>query len=90
MTQTRTLLAAFAALALGATPAFAQSDTVTTQTPPAPNAQSFTPQPQASVPAGAATVTVWHPRLRGRNNELVMRLPLPAAGLSRRVQLPLR
>ena len=55
MTQTRTLLAAFAALALGATPAFAQSDTVTTQTPPAPNAQSFTPQPQASVPAGAAT-----------------------------------
>lgn len=55
MTQTRTLLAAFAALALGAAPAFARNDTVTTQTPPAPNAQSYTPQPQASLPAGAAT-----------------------------------
>lgn len=55
MTETRTLLAAAFALVLGAAPAFARNDTVTTQTPPAPNAQSFTPQPQASVPAGAAT-----------------------------------
>ena len=44
-------------LCLLAAPALAQNDTVTTQTPPAPNAQSFTPQPGVSVPAGSATAT---------------------------------
>ena len=40
-----------------AAPALAQNDTVTTQTPPSPNAQSFTPQPGVSLPAGSATAT---------------------------------
>ena len=41
------------ALALSAAPAFAQ--TGATQSPPAPNASSFAPQPVDSVPAGGLT-----------------------------------
>ena len=48
-----TLLAAAAAIALSTAPAFAQS-AITTQTPPNPNAQSYTPQSSVSLPAGAA------------------------------------
>ena len=49
-----TLLAAAAAIALSTAPAFAES-AITTQTPPTPNAQSYTPQSSVSLPAGAAT-----------------------------------
>lgn len=44
-------------LCLFAAPAPARNDTATTQTPPAPDAQSFTPQPGVGVPAGSATAT---------------------------------
>lgn len=52
-----TLLAAAAAIALSTAPAFAQS-AITTQTPPNPNAQSYTPQSSVSLPASAATAVV--------------------------------
>lgn len=52
-----TLLAAAAAFALSTAPAFAQS-AITTQTPPNPNAQSYTPQSSVSLPASAATAVV--------------------------------
>ena len=51
-----TLLAAVAAIALSTAPAFAES-AITTQTPPTPDAQSFTPQPGLGVPPGSATAT---------------------------------
>lgn len=47
-------------LCLAIAPALAQP-TITTQTPPAPNAQSFTPQPSVSVPAGSATAVTPRP-----------------------------
>lgn len=49
-----TLLAVAAAIALSTAPAFAE-DAITTQTPPTPNAQSYTPQSSGSLPAGAST-----------------------------------
>lgn len=49
------LLMSAGLLCLAAAPALAQNDTITTQTPPAPNAQSFTPAPGVSVPGGSAT-----------------------------------
>lgn len=55
------LLMSAGLLCLAAVPALAQmsqSPTITTQTPPSPNAQSFTPSPGVSVPAGAATGVV--------------------------------
>ncbi len=45
----------------------------------------------AGLPAGAATVTVWHPNLRGKDNELVMQVPVTASGsVDRLVKLNLR
>ena len=45
----------------------------------------------AALPAGAATVTVWHPNLRGKDNELVMQVPVTASGsVDRLVKLNLR
>ena len=41
--------------AVAAAPAFAQGSTVTTTTPPAPNASSYTYQSGNSLPAGTAT-----------------------------------
>lgn len=43
------------------------------------------------LPPGPATLILWHPRLRGRDNEVVMRISVPAIGdLTRRIPLPLR
>lgn len=43
------------------------------------------------LPAGAATLVLWHPRLRGRDNEVVMRIAVPANGsLAKQIALPLR
>jgi plastocyanin len=36
-----------------------------------------------NLPAGPVVVRVWHPYLRGANNEVVRRMVLPAAGLAR-------
>ncbi len=45
----------------------------------------------AGLPAGAATVTVWHPSLRGKDNELVMQVPVTASdSVDRLVKLNLR
>lgn len=45
----------------------------------------------ASLPAGAARVTVWHPSLRGKDNELLLNVPMTAAGtVSRTAMLALR
>ena len=45
----------------------------------------------AALPAGAATVTVWHPNLRGKDNELVMQVPVTASGsVDRLVKLNMR
>jgi hypothetical protein len=45
----------------------------------------------AGIPAGNATVTIWHPRLRGKDNESVQRVPFAASGTaSKRVDLDLR
>lgn len=35
------------------------------------------------LPAGAGTVTVWHPFLRGRNNEMAQSLSIPGQGAAR-------
>lgn len=41
--------------------------------------------------AGVARVTIWHPRLKTRDNELMLTLPVPARGsLDKIVQLDLR
>ena len=55
------LLMSAGLLCLAAAPALAQNATITTQTPPAPNAQSFTPAPGVSVPSGSATATTPRP-----------------------------
>ena len=58
---------AWSALALGvallvaAAPALSQGTTVTTMTPPAPNASSYTYQSENSLPAGTATSTYSRP-----------------------------
>ncbi|MCH4894635.1 MULTISPECIES: plastocyanin/azurin family domain protein [unclassified Sphingomonas] len=45
----------------------------------------------AAVPAGPARVTVWHPRSRARDNEIVQTMVFAATGqLARQVQLQLR
>lgn len=45
----------------------------------------------AGLPAGQATVTVWHPTLRGKDNELILRLRFPASGTTtKRLDLDLR
>jgi plastocyanin len=44
-----------------------------------------------NVPGGFARVTVWHPKLRGKDNEMVVSVPLTAAGtVSRSFKLALR
>ncbi|TKD53285.1 cupredoxin domain-containing protein [Sphingomonas baiyangensis] len=41
--------------------------------------------------SGAATVTIWHPRMKAKDNQVTMRVPLDATGtVSRRVALALR
>lgn len=43
------------------------------------------------LPAGNAVVTIWHPRLRGKDNEMVIQLPMGSTGtLSRSITLGLR
>ncbi len=43
------------------------------------------------LPAGGAAVTIWHPGLRAKDNEMVTQLPLPASGVvSRSITLSLR
>ncbi|MBC7985413.1 MAG: methylamine utilization protein [Sphingomonadaceae bacterium] len=45
----------------------------------------------ASVPGGAARVTIWHPRLRGRESESVYNVTIPATGtFARQVTLETR
>lgn len=44
----------------------------------------------AGAPAGAGTVTVWHPHAKGKGGELRETVSLPAAGLSRAITLPLK
>lgn len=45
----------------------------------------------AAVTAGNATITVWHPRLRGKDNEVSFALVVPAQGdLAKRIQVVLR
>ncbi|GAA0738247.1 hypothetical protein GCM10009106_26210 [Sphingomonas japonica] len=45
----------------------------------------------AAIPAGPATVTVWHPRLRARGNEMTWTVPISATGdASRQATLQLR
>lgn len=42
----------------------------------------------AGVPAGPATIRVWHPNARAKNNEFVAPLPIPASGdVSRAIAL---
>ena len=43
--------------ALAASPAFAEGDTATTMTPPAPNAANSVPQPESSLPESSETST---------------------------------
>ena len=47
--------------AVAAAPAFSQGSTVTTTTPPSPNASSYTYQSENSLPAGTATSTFIRP-----------------------------
>lgn len=47
--------------AVAAAPAFSQGSTVTTTTPPSPNASSYTYQSENSLPAGTATSTYSRP-----------------------------
>ena len=43
------------------------------------------------VSGGAATLTVWHPRLRGKANEVSFQLTIPASGrLAKRIDLPIK
>jgi hypothetical protein len=43
------------------------------------------------VTGGGATITVWHPRLRGKDNEVSFPLDIPAQGnLAKRIQVVLR
>ncbi|RVT41980.1 cupredoxin domain-containing protein [Sphingobium algorifonticola] len=45
----------------------------------------------ANLPAGAVTVTVWHPNVRGKDNEQVLQVPMTASGsVDRVVKLNLR
>ena len=45
----------------------------------------------AGLPAGAASVTVWHPDLRGKDNEMMLQVPMTASGsIDRVVKLNLR
>ena len=44
-----------------------------------------------AIPAGNATVTVWHPLLRGKDNEITMPIPIGASGTaSKNVSLMIR
>lgn len=45
----------------------------------------------AGLPAGFARITIWHPRLRGKDNEMTVSVPLTASGnVSRTLTLALR
>lgn len=45
----------------------------------------------AGLPAGFARITVWHPKLRGKDNEMTVSVPLTASGtVSRNLTLALR
>jgi len=60
----RTLLTSAALLGLACSPVLAQSTSSSTMSPPAPNAQTGTPEPTNSLPAGAGTAT----RMRAGDN----------------------
>jgi len=57
----RTLLTSAALLGLACGPVLAQNTTSSTMSPPAPNAQTGTPEPTNSLPAGAGTATRMRP-----------------------------
>ncbi|MBA3836664.1 MAG: methylamine utilization protein [Zymomonas sp.] len=42
------------------------------------------------VPSGNATLVIWHPRAKGRDGELPLRIAMPAAAVSKRITLALR
>ncbi len=45
----------------------------------------------AGLPAGFARITIWHPKLRGKDNEMTVSLPITASGnVSRTLTLALR
>ena len=42
------------------------------------------------LPSGFARVTVWHSKLRGKDNEMIVSVPLTDGGVSRSIKLALR
>ena len=44
----------------------------------------------SGLPSGFARVTVWHPKLRGKENEMVVSIPLTSGNVSRALTLALR
>lgn len=43
------------------------------------------------LPVGFARITIWHPKLRGKDNEIIISVPVTASGnVSRTLTLPLR